>query len=291
MPLRNRLTDGPCKDLSHIPNNGTVIRLSHDVPGSTKEMLRLEGRRAVITGGSGGIGRAIAGGFAELGVDIALVDISAESLEPLKKELEERFLVNVLAVPVNVCDIEQVRFAVELTLEHFGHIDILVNCHGIGQWTSAEEMSESDWDNMIDANLKGVFLMCQAVGRHMIGRRYGKIINIASMSGSIVNKPQPQSHYNTSKAAVIMLTKSLAAEWAKYNINVNSVSPGYTVTPLVENLLKARPEYLDHWKQMTPKGRLAKPSDIVGAVAFLASDAADYITGHDLVVDGGYTIW
>ncbi|RLE97264.1 MAG: short-chain dehydrogenase, partial [Thermoprotei archaeon] len=117
------------------------------------------------------------------------------------------------------------------------------------------------------------------------------IINIASMSGSIVNRPQPQAHYNASKAAVIMLTKSLAAEWAKYGINVNSVSPGYTLTPLVENLVKTRPEYADLWKTLIPMGRFAKPMDIVGAVVFLATDAARYITGHDLVVDGGYTVW
>jgi len=125
----------------------------------------------------------------------------------------------------------------------------------------------------------------------MIERRYGKIINIASMSGSIVNKPQPQAHYNASKAGVIMLTKSLAAEWAKYNINVNSVSPGYTLTPLVDNLLKTQPEYADYWKPLIPMGKFAEPKDIVGAVVFLASEAASYVTGHDLVVDGGYTVW
>jgi len=166
-----------------------------------------------------------------------------------------------------------------------------VNCHGIGQWFPAEEMNEKDWDKMINVNLKGVFLMCQIVGRHMIKRKYGKIINIASMSGKIVNKPQPQAHYNASKAAVIMLTKSLAAEWAEYGINVNSVSPGYTLTPLVDNLLKTKPEYADYWKPLIPMGRFARPIDIVGAVIFLASEAANYITGHDLVVDGGYTIW
>ena len=125
----------------------------------------------------------------------------------------------------------------------------------------------------------------------MIERKSGKIVNIASMSGSIVNRPQPQSHYNASKAGVVMLTKSLAAEWAKHGVNVNCVSPGYTLTPLVKNLLRDQPEYADHWKGLVPMGRLAEPSDIVGAVIFLASDAADYITGHDLGVDGGYTVW
>ena len=258
---------------------------------SVKELFSLKGKKAIVTGAGGGIGSAIASGFAEFGADVALVDINAESIEVLKEKLERAFPVKVLAVPADVCDIKQVESAVNKVIDAFGRIDILVNCHGIGQWCPAEEMSEEDWDKMIAVNLKGVFLMCQVVGRHMIKQRYGKIINIASMSGSIVNRPQPQAHYNASKAGVIMLTKSLAAEWAKYNINVNSISPGYTLTPLVENLLKNNPKYAEYWKSLIPLGRFARPIDIVGAVLFLASDAASYITGHDLVVDGGYTVW
>jgi len=255
------------------------------------KLFDLDGKRAIITGGGGGIGGAIAKGLAEFNVDIALFDINFESIANLKKILEERFSVKALAIPVDVCVSEQVKRAVETVHEAFGRIDILVNCHGIGQWSPAEEMSEEDWKRMLDVNLTGVFLTCQAVGRIMINQRYGKIINIASMSGRIVNKPQPQAHYNASKAGVIMLTKSLAAEWAKYNINVNSVSPGYTLTPLVENLLKQKPKYAEIWKSLIPMGRLARPEDIVGAVIFLSSDASSYITGHDLAVDGGYTIW
>ena len=251
----------------------------------------MKGKKAIITGAGGGIGSAIAYGFAEFGVDVALLDLKVEEIEGLKKFLEEKFSIKALAIPIDVCDHEQVEEAVNTIIKIFGQVDILVNCHGIGQWVSAEDMSEKDWDRMINVNLKGVFLMCQAVGRYMIRRRYGKIINIASMSGRIVNKPQPQVHYNVSKAGVIMLTKSLAAEWAKYNVNVNSVSPGYTLTPLVRDLLKNQPEYAEYWKNLTPLGRFAEPADIVGAVIFLASEAANYITGHDLVVDGGYSIW
>lgn len=258
---------------------------------SIKKMFMLDGKKAIITGAGGGIGSAIAYGFAEFGVDVALLDLNAESIGSLKRALEENFSVKVLAFPVDVCDLKQVKEVVDGVIENFGQVDILVNCHGIGQWVSAEDMSESDWDKMINVNLKGVFFMCQIVGRHMIKKRCGKIINIASMSGRIVNKPQPQVHYNASKAGVIMLTKSLAAEWAKYNINVNSVSPGYTLTPLVKNLLKTRPEYAERWKNLIPLRRFADPTDIVGAVIFLASDAANYITGHDLVVDGGYSVW
>jgi len=258
---------------------------------SIKRMFTLDGKKAIITGAGGGIGSAIASGFAEFGVDIALFDLDLEKITDLKGALEENFHVKVLAIQVDVCNRKQVEEAVSLVLRNFGQIDVLVNCHGIGQWVPFEDMSNEDWNKMMDVNLTGVFIMCQAVGRYMIKRHYGKIINIASMSGRIVNRPQPQAHYNASKAGVIMLTKSLAAEWAKYNVNVNSISPGYTLTPLVENLVRTKPEYADQWKNLIPLGRFADPADIVGAVIFLASEAASYITGHDLVVDGGYTIW
>ena len=255
--------------------------------GSIKNLFRLDGKKAIVTGSGGGIGGAIAEALAEFNVDTALFDVNLESITRLKKKLEEDFSIKALAIHVDVCDSKQVKEEVKRVYDEFGRIDILVNCHGIGQWSPAEEMSEKDWKRMLDVNLTGVFLM----GRFMIKQRYGKIINISSMSGSIVNRPQPQAHYNASKAGVIMLTKSLAAEWARYNINVNSISPGYTLTPLVENLLKQQPEYAEMWRPLVPLGRFAKPKDIVGAVIFLASDAANYVTGHDLAVDGGYTIW
>lgn len=259
--------------------------------GSIKKLFRLEGRKAIVTGGGGGIGSAISEGLAEFGVDTALFDINAESIRELRGRLEENFSIRALAVPVDVCSLEQVEEAVKKVHGEFGRIDILVNSHGIGQWLPAEEMAEEDWRRMIDVNLTGVFFTCQAVGRIMIQQRRGKIINIASISGRIANMPQPQAHYNASKAGVIMLTKSLAAEWARYNINVNSISPGYTLTPLVRNLLEQRPRFADTWRKLIPMRRFAEPRDIVGAVIFLASDAASYVTGHDLIVDGGYTIW
>lgn len=144
---------------------------------------------------------------------------------------------------------------------------------------------------MMDVNLTSIFIVCQIVGKHMIRQRNGKIINIASMSGYIVNRPQQQSHYNTSKAGVIHLTKSLAAEWAKYEVYVNSVSPGYTLTPLVEKLLREEPRYAEMWRSLIPLNRFAELVEIVGAVILLASDASNYITGEDIIIDGGYTIW
>jgi NAD(P)-dependent dehydrogenase (short-subunit alcohol dehydrogenase family) len=258
---------------------------------SIEDMFNLKGKTAIVTGAVGGIGSAIAWSFAELGTNVAFVDLDVSNIQLAKKEMEARFGVNTLAVPIDVSDRGKVEAGVNTIVNHFGHVDILVNCHGIGQWAPTEDINVNDWDRMMDVNLKGVFLMCQAVGRYMKEKNSGKIINIASMSGVIVNKPQLFVHYSVSKAGVIMLTKSLASEWAKYNINVNSVSPGYTLTPMVENLLKAQPEYSNYWKPQIPMGRLAKPSDIVGSVIFLSSKAADYITGHNLIVDGGCTIW
>ncbi|MCC6017119.1 MAG: SDR family oxidoreductase [Desulfurococcaceae archaeon] len=258
---------------------------------SFKKLFDLSGKKAIVTGGGGGICSAIAYGLAEFGADIALIDINAENLEKVKNFLKERFPERkVLAFVADVCSYQEVSKVVEDIVKEFNRIDILVNCHGIGQWVPAEIMRLDDWDKMIRTNLTSVFIMCQIVGKYMIKQRYGKIINIASMSGHIVNTPQPQAHYNTSKAGVIHLTKSLAAEWAKYNVYVNSVSPGYTVTPLVEKLLKQEPKYAEIWRSMIPLGRFAKPYDIVGVVIFLASDASNYITGEDIIVDGGYTI-
>lgn len=257
-----------------------------------RRLFDLSGKKAVITG-SGGIGLAIAIGFKEYGASkIALIDNSEDKLREAIKVFKQIYNHEPLIIKADVSVKDQVEKAVKEIIERFEEIDILVNAHGVFQWMESEKMNEEDWDRMIDINLKGVFLTCQAVGKHMIERgKGGKIINIASMSGIIVNKPQPQCHYNTSKAGVIMLTKSLAAEWSKYNITVNSVSPGYTLTPPLEEFLKKHKEYEKIWKEMIPLGRFAKPIDIVGAVIFLASSAADYITGQNIIVDGGYVIW
>ncbi|MEM0265406.1 MAG: SDR family oxidoreductase [Candidatus Methanomethylicia archaeon] len=252
----------------------------------------LKGKTAVITGGAGGICSAIAYGLAEFGADIALLDINLDNLARVKEFLKNKFPERRIEIyQVDVTNYEQASVVIDDIVNKFGKIDILVNCHGIGQWVPAEDMKLSDWKRMIDINLTGVFIMCQLVGKHMIKQRYGKIINIASMSGHIVNIPQKQSHYNTAKAGVIHLTKSLAIEWAPYNIYVNSVSPGYTVTPLVENLLRDKPDVAETWRSLVPLKRFARPIDIVGVVIFLASDASNYITGTDILVDGGYTAW
>jgi NAD(P)-dependent dehydrogenase (short-subunit alcohol dehydrogenase family) len=154
-------------------------------------------------------------------------------------------------------------------------------------------MSEAEWRRVIDLNLTGVFLCAQAEGRVMLEAGYGKIINTASMSGSIVNTPQNQAAYNASKAGVMHLSRSLAAEWAPRGVRVNSISPGYTRTQLVDDLV-ASPEggrNVPQWMALTPMGRMAEVIDLQGAIVYLAAEASDFMTGHDMVIDGGYCVW
>ncbi len=256
------------------------------------ERFRLDGRVALVTGSGQGIGRAYAHALGEAGAAVAIADISTDTANAVVKELQAKGI-DALAVQVDVTKADQVQALVETILAKWGMLTIGVNNAGIGQWVSSEDMPEADWDRMIDINLKGVFLCCQAEARVMLKAGYGKIINTGSMSGSIVNTPQNQAHYNTAKAGVIHLTRSLAAEWAQRGVHVNSISPGYTRTQLVDDLLKT-PEgqkMMPTWMGMTPMKRMAEVTDLTGALVYLASEASDYMTGADLVIDGGYLAW
>ena len=196
-----------------------------------------------------------------------------------------------LAIKTNVADPDSVEAMTAAVIARFGQIDILVNNAAIALNVPSEDCTVEEWNRIIGVNLYGVLWCCTAVGRHMLKRGKGAIVNIGSISGIIVNKPQPQAGYNLTKAAVIHLTKSLAAEWADRNVRVNSVSPGYIGTELLNEGLKEKPEWGEIWFEMTPQKRLGKPSDIANAVWYLASDAAEYATGSDWVIDGGYTLW
>jgi len=160
-------------------------------------------------------------------------------------------------------------------------------------WHDAETLSLDEWNKIIDINMKGVFVCAQAEAKAMLAEGYGKIINTASMSGSIVNTPQNQMPYNVSKAGVIHMTKSLAAEWSPRGVRVNCISPGYTRTQLVEDLLKTPvgKDMMPRWMSLTPMKRMAEVTDLTGALVYLASEASDYMTGHNLVIDGGYSVW
>lgn len=248
------------------------------------EKFKLDGKKAFVTGGARGIGKSISIALAEAGADVAIVDMDINEARKTAKELEA-YGVKAIAVETDVTNPEDVNKMIDTILSAFGTIDIVFNNAGICINEKAEEMSIAAWKKVIDINLTGVFLVAQAAGRVMIKNGKGSIINTASMSGHIVNQPQPQSAYNASKAGVIMLTKSLATEWAPFNVRVNSISPGYIAT---EMTLKAT-DWIPTWEAATPVKRMGNPDELQGAVIYLASEVSTYTTGTDIVVDGGFT--
>ena len=245
--------------------------------------FRIDGRVALVTGGAGGIGLAAARLLAEAGARVFIGDLDPEVGEAAAAAVGGRFL------HLDVSSTESVEHAVGEIVAADGRLDIAVNCAGIRHLgPGAEGVTDDEWFTVMDINTTGIFRSCRAEARAMLAAGAGAIVNIASMSGHIVNRPQPQATYNTSKAAVLMLTKSLAVEWASRGVRVNSISPGYVETALTARS-RAMPERLDVWLQGTPMGRLGQPEEIAGAVLYLVSDAASYVTGADLSIDGGYT--
>lgn len=252
---------------------------------SVYDIFDIKGRKALVTGAGRGIGKVLALALAEAGCDVALFGLHKENLTPVAKEIKA-LGVKSLIVPGDVSRKEDVDAAFAETMKAFGKLDICLNNAGISMQVPAEEMAEADWQRIIDINMKGVFLCCQAAAKLMIPRKTGSIINMGSISGSAVNVPQKQGIYNTSKAGVVMLTKSLAVEWAPYGIRVNSLSPGYIQTEMV---LSGMSHLFPAWQDLTPMARLGLPEELRGAVLFMASDASSYMTGHDMIIDGGYT--
>jgi NAD(P)-dependent dehydrogenase (short-subunit alcohol dehydrogenase family) len=254
---------------------------------NAKEMFDLSGEKAIVTGAAQGLGQQMALALAEAGADVAVVDVNIDAACRVAEHIRTigRDSVAIKADVTKVADVENM---VKVAKDRFGKIDILISNAGITINVPAEEMSKEEWDRVIEVNLTGVFLCTQAVGKEMIKQKKGNIINISSMSALIANRPQPQISYNASKAGVIMITKSLASEWRKYNIRVNAIAPGYMRTPLVD---KVFPKYGKDWSSLTPMGRIGDPSEIKGSALFLASRASSFVTGSVLVMDGGYTIW
>lgn len=251
------------------------------------DRFSLAGRTAFVTGGARGIGRALAQALAEAGAAVAVADRNGEGAAVAAAELRG-LGVRALSFPLDVTDSGQVTAAIDRLLAEWGRLDVAVNAAGIAVRSPAESIPEADWDAILGVNLKGVFLCCQAEGRAMLAQGSGSIVNIASMSARIVNRPQQHAHYNASKAGVVQLTRTLAAEWAERGVRVNSLSPGHTLTPMTARGVAADGPV---WAANTPMGRLGDPADLQGAALFLAADASAYVTGHDLVVDGGYTLW
>jgi NAD(P)-dependent dehydrogenase (short-subunit alcohol dehydrogenase family) len=244
----------------------------------------LDGRIAIVTGGARGIGLETAKAFKDNGATVVTVDINRETGMKAAEELGIDF------IQADLTQSSQVReLAAEVRSKH-GRIDIAFNNAGIAVSLDSESCSDEDWHRVININLNAVFYCCREFGKVMLKQGKGSIINTASMSGVISNAPQPQAAYNVSKAGVIMLTKSLAGEWAKRGVRVNSVSPGYVGTDMTKPGM-LNPDWYPTWMQFTPMGRVGEPWEIAPAVVFLASDASSYFTGSNLVMDGGYTAW
>jgi NAD(P)-dependent dehydrogenase (short-subunit alcohol dehydrogenase family) len=249
----------------------------------------LKGRVAVITGGGRGIGFESARALAECGAHVVIAEIDPATGPAAAAELTGQGY-SAEYVPLDVTQSAAVTKAADDLQARHGRIDILVANAGIAVGTPAEEVSDEEWSRVIDINLNGVFWCNRAFGRHMLERNSGAIVNIGSMSGIISNRPQPQSHYNASKAAVHLLTKSLGGEWAMRGVRVNAVAPTYIETAMTK-AGRENPEWMPTWIDMTPMKRCGQPHEVASAVLFLASDAASLMTGSIVVVDGGYTIW
>jgi NAD(P)-dependent dehydrogenase (short-subunit alcohol dehydrogenase family) len=249
-----------------------------------EELFNLKGKIALVTGAARGLGREIALALAESGASLVLSDIrnpmdTAAAVEAAGAPW--------IAVQADISDEVQVKAMAEKAVSKFGRVDILINNAGASQlsYTTTQDLSKAEWDAIIGINLTGTFLCCKHIGKGMIATGGGSIINIASTAG-ITGVPRAPA-YAASKAGVVLLTKSLAIEWAKHDIRVNAVAPHYLETSLTEGLRKSEKVYAALVKQI-PMGRFAKPSEMVGAVLFLASQAANYMTGTVIVADGGY---
>ncbi|KAK8202174.1 hypothetical protein M8818_005700 [Zalaria obscura] len=263
---------------------------------STLPCFTLEGKICVVTGASQGLGQQILTAFTRSGGHGAVVDLSIDSakksIETVNAEVRSSGLPSAELRPYecNTADEEAVKKTFAQIVKDFGRVDVLCTNAGITGGAPVEDYDFKDWKQMLDVNVNGTFLFAKEAGKHMIEKgNQGSILMVSSMSGRIVNRPQKQCAYNTSKAATAQMMKSMAAEWAGYGIRVNALSPGYIQTTVNEG--EEMEKLSKEWIKDIPLGRVAKPEEFRGTAVYMVSDASSYLTGSEIIVDGGYTIW
>ena len=255
-----------------------------------KNQLNLEGEVAVITGGARGIGLEAAKALGSCGARIVLLDLDAAALDAAAQSLRAAGVAQVATRQLDVTDPSAVEAAAAAVVAEAGKVDILVNSAGIARLNSALDTPDEEWRQVMDINVNGVYWASRAFGRNMVARKKGSIVNLGSMSGLVVNRPQTAASYMVSKGAVHMMTKALAVEWAPMGVRVNALAPGYVATDMTLKM-RDRPELFNVWMDMTPMARCGEPQEIASAILFLASPASSYVTGAILSIDGGYTAW
>ncbi len=258
---------------------------------SIYQLFNLEGKSAIVTGAGRGLGQAMANALAQAGAAVAVFDVNGEDADAAVAEIRA-FGGQALAVAIDVTDSQQVQTGIQTVVETFGGVDVLVNNAGVTSRSPFEDLEENDWERILHVNLGGIYQCSRWVARRLISdQKSGSIINIASISGLVGNRGGLNSHYCATKGGVIALTRSLAVEWATHRIRVNAIAPGYFVTPMTDRLKNINRSFYDELVGRVPLGRFGEGSDLAGAVIYLASQASIFVTGHVLVIDGGYTAW
>lgn len=253
--------------------------------------FKLDGKRAIITGGAQGLGAEISKALSNAGASISIFDLNGTGAEKVAKSIKEKGN-KAIAIQMDVREPDQVEDAIKETVSSLGGIDILINDAGVTGHEPLEEMSLKEWNRVVDTNLTGTFLCSQAAARQMIKQGTGgSIVNISSMSAFIVNKGSNNTHYCSSKAGVSHFTKSAACDWAKYGIRMNAIAPSYFATEMAMDAALKYPEIRERIEKSVPLGRVAQPDEIGGLAIFLCSEASGYMTGTTVLIDGGYTCW